>query len=59
MQTLYTPKEVSEILKINKDTLLRFLREKRLKSVKIGREYRIREQDLQSFIDNPQGYTQA
>jgi len=46
---LYTAEEVAKILKIDKQTVLRFIREKKIKAIKIGREYRIKESELEQY----------
>jgi len=48
----YTAEEVAQITKINKGTILRFIREGKLKAKKFARFYRVKEQDLQAFLDN-------
>jgi len=47
---LLTPKEVAEKLRVSEQTVLRWLRNGKLKGVKAGRLWRIREEDLQEFI---------
>lgn len=47
---LLTPKEVAEKLRLSEQTVLRWLRNGKLKGVKAGRLWRIREEDLQEFI---------
>jgi len=54
MEKLYNALEVAQILKLNKDTILRFIREGKIKAVKVGREYRIREAILKDFLGYPQ-----
>ena len=54
---LYTPEEAAEILKIHEETVRRYLREGRLKGRKIG-GWKIREQDLIDFVDDPPGPTE-
>lgn len=49
--TLFTPKEVANLLKINKETVLRFIREGKIKAIKIGREYRVKESDYNQYVD--------
>jgi len=51
MEKLYNVDEVAEILRIHKETVLRFCRESKIKASKIGREYRIKESDLKAYID--------
>ena len=51
VQELYTPNELSEILKIDVETIRRFLREDKIKGVKIGHHWRVKESDLKDFIE--------
>jgi len=46
----YTPEEVAGILKVNPKTVLRWIREGKLKAVKAGRLWRVREEDLEAFL---------
>lgn len=48
---LYTTEETSEILKLDIETVRRFISEKKIIAFKVGREWRIKEADLNSFID--------
>ncbi len=47
---LLTPQEVAEALQLHHLTVLKLIREKKLKSVKFGRVYRIKEEDLTEFL---------
>ena len=49
---LYNPQKVAEILDLNYQTVLRYIREGKLKAISIGNGYRIREEDLEEFLDN-------
>jgi excisionase family DNA binding protein len=49
-QTLLTPEQVAEKLAISPKTVKDWLREGRLKGIKIGRLWRIKPEDLQAFI---------
>jgi excisionase family DNA binding protein len=49
---LYTVKEVRDILKVTQRTLYNYIKNGDLKAVKIGKYWRIRESDLQEFLDN-------
>lgn len=51
IEKLYSASEVSKILKLNLQTVQRFIREERIKAVKVGREYRIKEPDLEDFLN--------
>jgi excisionase family DNA binding protein len=49
---LLTPSEVAEMLQVTDNTVTAWLREGRLKGLKVGiRAWRIRPSDLQSFLD--------
>lgn len=56
---IYTPEEAAQILKLNGQTIRRFLREGRLKGSKIGRTWRITEEQIKEFLDReiPKGET--
>lgn len=47
---LYTLDELSKILEVNKVTLRGYIEQGRLKAVKIGRSYRVTEEDLREFL---------
>lgn len=51
-----TIEEVAQELKVHPETVRRYIRAKALKAVKFGNRggYRIREQDLQMFIEGKQ-----
>jgi len=51
---LLTPNEVAKILKVNVRTVTNLIRAGELKGVKVGRVWRIKEEDLQAFIDENQ-----
>lgn len=48
---VYTLDEVAEALKITRRTLYTYVKEGKLKAVKIGREWRVSEAALQDFIN--------
>ena len=48
--TVYTLKEVAEILKVSRQTIYNYLKAGRLKATKIGKEYRVTKEDLEEFI---------
>ena len=43
-------KEVSEVLKLNINTVRRYVREGKIQAAKFGRVYRVREEALEEFI---------
>ncbi len=47
---LLTPKEVAEELRVSKQSVSRWLRSGKLKGVKAGTLWRVKEEDLQEFI---------
>ena len=49
---LYTIDEVTEILKISQRTLYVYIKNKSLKAVKVGKDWRVRKNDLQDLIDH-------
>lgn len=48
----YKAEEVAELLKFNTLTVYAYIREKKLKAAKFGRNYRIEEEDLNQFIND-------
>jgi excisionase family DNA binding protein len=48
---LLTPEQVAERLQLSPFTILDYLRTKRLRGVKLARHWRVREADLQAFIE--------
>ena len=47
---LYNLDELSKVLKVNKVTLRNYIEQGRLKAVKIGRSYRVTEEDPRGFL---------
>lgn len=50
--TLYTVKEIRDILKVTQRTLYNYIKSGNLKAVKIGKYWRIRKEDLEEFLMN-------
>ena len=46
-----TPDQVAQILEVHPFTVLKFIKQGRLKASKLGRVYRIREGDLEEFLE--------
>ncbi len=46
---MYTVHELAEILSLHPKTVQRFIREGKIKATKIGREWRVRKEDLRDF----------
>lgn len=47
---LYSVKEVADILDMNPETIKRYIHREELKAYKVGREWRIKESDLEEFV---------
>src|SRR5437016_1231808 len=50
MHEIMTPEQVADYLQLNKDTVYRLIREKKLAATQIGRAYRIPREDVETFI---------
>ena len=48
--TMYDIKEVAEILKVTPRTVQQYITDKRIPAMKIGRKWRIKEDDLKEFL---------
>jgi len=46
----YTPFEISEMLRVNKMTIYRYIRAGKIKAYKIGKDYRIEEKEYERFL---------
>lgn len=51
IEKFFTTEQVANILQVHPFTILKFLKEGKLKGVKLGRVYRIKESDVVSFLD--------
>lgn len=49
MGELYTCEEVSKIYKVKPLTIWEWIKKKKLPAIKIGKEYRVRKEDLERF----------
>lgn len=50
LEKLYTTKEVAEHLQLNEQTVMRFVREKRIKAKKVGTGYRITKEAIDEYL---------
>ncbi len=50
MREVMTPEQVAEYLQLNKDTVYRLIRQRKLAATRIGRAYRIVKEDLEAFL---------
>jgi len=51
MEKLLTPEEVADRLAVSPKSIREWLRQGKLKGVRAGRLWRIRERDLEAFLD--------
>lgn len=47
----YTVKEVAKMLRLNAVTIYGYIREGKMSAIKLGKNYRIAEDDLEVFIE--------
>ena len=52
MDNYYTPQQVAEKLQINIRTVYKWIREGKLKAIKVGDLWRISETELKRFVEN-------
>lgn len=52
MERFFTTEQVANILQVHPFTILKFIKEGKLKGVKLGRVYRIKEGDVQEFLES-------
>lgn len=50
MTKLYTCKEIADLYKVKTSTVWNWVRKKKLEAIKIGRDYRISQEQLDAFI---------
>jgi excisionase family DNA binding protein len=51
-ETILTVEQVAQILQVHPFTVLKFIKQGKLKASKLGRVYRIRRSDVDSFLDS-------
>lgn len=51
MEEILTAEQVAQILQVHPFTVLKFIKQGKLKASKLGRVYRIRKSDVDSFLD--------
>lgn len=59
MEDILTADQVAKILQVHPFTVLKFIRQGKLKASKLGRVYRIRRTDIDEFLDNQVEQSQA
>ena len=50
IERFFTTEQVANILQVHPFTILKFIKEGKLKCIKIGRVYRIKESDVRKFL---------
>jgi len=55
MEKLLTTQEVADYLGLTRRTIYTFIQEGTLRAVKVGREWRIKESELEAFINRGSG----
>ncbi|WP_041794224.1 helix-turn-helix domain-containing protein [Pararhodospirillum photometricum] len=50
-QPLLTVREVADLLKVREATVRQWIRDKHLRAVKFGREWRVAHVDLEAFVN--------
>jgi len=49
--TFYTTDEVADLLKISAKTVREMIKDKRLQAVRVGKEYRITEDQIRQYVE--------
>lgn len=57
IERFLTTEQVANILQVHPFTILKFIREGKLKGIKLGRVYRIKESDIHEFLDHASSKT--
>jgi len=52
MSELFTVEETAKLLKVHPQTIRAYIKKGILRAVKLRREYRIKEEDLNAFLEN-------
>lgn len=50
-EKFFTTEQVANILQVHPFTILKFIKEGKLKGIKLGRVYRIMESDIENFLE--------
>lgn len=51
MEKIYTTEEVAKILQVSVITIRRYIKSKKLKASKIGKDYRIKESSINGLLE--------
>ena len=49
---ILTPEQAGEMLQLHPFTILNYIKQGKLRGAKLGRVYRIRESDIEKFLDS-------
>ena len=52
MEKIYTTDQVAKILQVSVITIRRYIKAKKLKATKIGKDYRIKESNIKELLDS-------
>ena len=50
-ETFYTPKEVAEILRVKRATVIKLIRASKLSATIVGKQYRVSEEQLRNYCE--------
>lgn len=56
MKNVLSPDEVAQVLGLSRRTVIAWLQNGKLNGIKVGNRWRVREEDLDKFIDEPNMY---
>lgn len=56
MKTVLTPDEVGKVLGLSRRTVISWLESGKLNGIKVGNRWRVKEEDLDRFVDQPNMY---
>ena len=57
VENIYTTEQVAKLLQIHPLTVLKYIKEGKIKAIKLGRVYRFRESALQEFLEKGEKWT--
>ena len=55
-QTLLTVEEAADLLRVDKTTVRRWLRQDKLKGIRIGKAWRLRAADIHDLVEQPKWF---
>jgi excisionase family DNA binding protein len=50
MEKYYTPQEVADILSLDVLTVYRYIKQNKIKTLRVNRQYRIKDSDFKEFL---------